>query len=62
MSFRVTAREGGSQVETETRALATDPGSRRRFARYWHLIRVGSGAIRRSWLRAAARRAAGAVR
>jgi hypothetical protein len=62
MSFRVTARAGGSRIETETRALATDPGSRRRFARYWRLIRLGSGAIRRSWLRAAARRAAGAVR
>jgi hypothetical protein len=62
MSFRVTGQEGGSQVETETRALATDPGSRRRFPRYWHLIRLGSGAIRRSWLRAAARRAVGTVR
>jgi hypothetical protein len=46
-------------VETETRALATDSRSRRRFARYWRLIRFGSGAIRRSWLRAAARRTGG---
>jgi proline iminopeptidase len=57
MSFRVTGRPGGTLVETETRVVATDPVSRRRFARYWLLIRPGSGAIRRSWLRAADRRA-----
>lgn len=62
MSFRVTARKAGTLVETETRVLATDQVSRRQFARYWRLIRLGSGAIRRSWLRAAARQAAGAVR
>lgn len=43
-------------LETETRIQATDPASRRRFARYWRLIRPGSGLIRRSWLRAAKRR------
>lgn len=50
-------REAGGQLETETRIKATDPASRRRFARYWRLIRPGSGLIRRSWLRAASRRA-----
>jgi hypothetical protein len=57
MGFVILEQEDGTCVETETRALATDGGSRRRFARYWRLIRFGSGAIRRSWLRAAARRA-----
>ena len=61
MSFLVTARQGGTLVQTETRVVATDPVSRRRFARYWRLIRPGSGAIRRSWLRAADRRATRAV-
>ena len=62
MGFWVTALQGGTLVQTETRALATDPASRRRFARYWWLIRPGSGAIRRSWLRAADRRATRADR
>jgi hypothetical protein len=57
MSFRADADEGGALLTTETRVLATDEASRRRFARYWRLIRPGSGLIRRSWLRAAARRA-----
>jgi hypothetical protein len=53
MNFRATP----GMLATETRIHATDPGSRRRFARYWRLIRPGSGLIRRSWLRAAKRRA-----
>lgn len=53
MNFR--AADG--RLETETRIKATDADSRRRFARYWRLIRPGSGLIRRSWLRAARRRA-----
>ena len=53
MNFR--ARDG--MVETETRVRATDPASSRRFARYWRVIRPGSGMIRRSWLRAIKRRA-----
>jgi len=55
--FRTLERDGGTLLVTDTRVLATDPSSRRRFARYWWLIRAGSGAIRRSILRAAARRA-----
>jgi hypothetical protein len=54
MNFR--AAETG--LETETRVRATDEQSRRQFARYWRLIRPFSGLIRRSWLRAAKRRAA----
>lgn len=48
----------GARLTTETRIHATDAASRRRFARYWRVIRPGSGLIRRSWLRAAARRLA----
>ena len=50
-------RADGARLSTETRIHATDPASRRRFARYWLVIRPGSGLIRRSWLRAATRRA-----
>ncbi|MDQ2909792.1 MAG: hypothetical protein M3R39_02060 [Actinomycetota bacterium] len=57
MSFRAEAAEGGALLTTETRVVATDEASRRRFGRYWWVIRSGSGAIRRSWLGAAARRA-----
>ena len=45
------------RLSTETRVQATDEGARRAFARYWFAIRVGSGAIRRDWLRAIRRRA-----
>lgn len=57
MNLRVLDEEHGSRMETETRVLATDPKSRRAFTFYWGLVRLGSGAIRREWLRAAAYRA-----
>ena len=57
MSFSATPHGVGSLLETETRIHATDPRSRARFARYWRLIRPGSGLVRRSWLGAAKRRA-----
>jgi hypothetical protein len=57
MNFR--ARNG--ILETSTRVHLTDASSRRRFAFYWRLIRPWSGLIRRSWLRAARRRAGGAA-
>ena len=57
MSFRAVADGSSTKLETETRIHATDPTSRRRFGRYWLVIRPGSGLIRRSWLRAAKRRA-----
>jgi hypothetical protein len=52
MNFRA---EGG-ELSTETRVLVTDAKSRRKFRRYWLVIRPFSGLIRRSWLRAAKRR------
>ncbi|WP_433167149.1 hypothetical protein [Kribbella sp. CA-247076] len=42
---------------TETRVIASDARSRRRFALYWLLIRAGSGVIRRVWLHAISSRA-----
>ncbi len=44
---------------TETRVYLTDRTARRAFRRYWLVIRPFSGLIRRSWLHAATRRAAG---
>jgi hypothetical protein len=60
MNFRI--EEAGHQtwlVSTETRVHATDTSARRTFARYWAVIRPGSGFIRRMWLRAIKRRAEG---
>ena len=58
MSFRARPEGDATVLSTETRLRATDAASRRRFTPYWYAIRAASGAIRRSWLRAAARRAA----
>ena len=58
MNFRID--DGGGEswlLSTETRVHATDASARRRFARYWTVIRPGSGFIRRMWLRAIKRRA-----
>jgi hypothetical protein len=55
MAMSVAARAG--RLETETRVLLTDAGSRRRFGAYWLVVRPFSGLIRREWLRAAVRRA-----
>jgi hypothetical protein len=57
MSFTASAEGTGARLATETRVQATDPATERKFGRYWRLIRGGSGLIRRSWLRAARRRA-----
>ena len=57
LSFVVRPERGGSRVVTETRIACTSPGARRAFLRYWRAIRLGSGAIRRSWLAAIRRRA-----
>jgi hypothetical protein len=58
MNFRIEdAGDGASLASTETRVYATDAMARRRFARYWTVIRPGSGFIRRMWLRAIKRRA-----
>ncbi|MFF2542881.1 hypothetical protein ACFVUY_09960 [Kitasatospora sp. NPDC058063] len=45
----------GGELSTETRVLSTDPATRRRFRRYWLMIRLPSGLIRQEWLRAARR-------
>jgi hypothetical protein len=47
----------GARLETETRVFLTDETARRRFAAYWLVIRPFSGLTRRSWLKAAKRRA-----
>jgi hypothetical protein len=47
----------GSLLSTETRIWAPDPQTRRKFARYWRLISMGSGWIRLLWLHAIRRRA-----
>lgn len=61
MNFRIDADpRGGSLLTTETRVFATDPATRRGFARYWSLIYPGSALIRREWLRAVERSAEGA--
>jgi hypothetical protein len=55
-------RLAGGRLSTETRVLATDPASRRAVGRYWLVVRLPSGLIRREWLRAIRRRAAHAGR
>jgi hypothetical protein len=44
-------------LETETRVHVPDPVSKRKFARYWRIVRPFSGLIRMVVLRAAKRRA-----
>ena len=58
MDFRVQESPlAMSVVTTETRVWATDERTERKFALYWWTIRLGSGLIRRMWLRAIRRRA-----
>jgi hypothetical protein len=57
ISFLVRPERGGSRVITETRVVGTSPDATRALLRYWRAIRLGSGAIRRSWLSAIRRRA-----
>lgn len=58
MNFTVKPDGKGSRITTETRIVGTDAVATRKFRRYWLLIRLGSGAIRRSWLKAIRRRLA----
>ncbi|CAA9246944.1 MAG: hypothetical protein AVDCRST_MAG52-1942 [uncultured Blastococcus sp.] len=46
MDFRLTPARGGTVLSTETRVLATDPSTRRRFRLYWLFVQPGSTAIR----------------
>lgn len=57
MDFVLEPDGGGTRLTTETRVQATDPATRRRFGRYWLVIRAGSGLIRRDLLRAVAQAA-----
>lgn len=58
MNFRIEqAALAMCVVTTETRVWATDEKTGRTFAFYWWTIRLGSGLIRRMWLRAIRRRA-----
>ncbi|MDK3255015.1 hypothetical protein [Blastococcus capsensis] len=46
MDFRLTPQGGGTELSSETRVMSTDAETRRRFDRYWRLVRPGSSAIR----------------
>ncbi|WP_346620975.1 hypothetical protein [Blastococcus montanus] len=46
MDFRLTPRGSGTELSSETRVASTDAETRRRFDRYWRLVRPGSSAIR----------------
>lgn len=48
--------DGTTRIETETLVVGTDRASTKKFGPYWALIRLPSGAIRRSWLAAIDRR------
>jgi hypothetical protein len=50
-SFRVEPCEAGTMLFTETRVRCGDSATRRRFTRYWRVIRPWSGLIRTSLLR-----------
>jgi hypothetical protein len=54
-------RAAPGRLSTETRVHVADPDSRRKFARYWRVVRPFSGLIRISILRAAKRRAEAAT-
>jgi len=57
MDLRAVPEADGSRLETETRVYLTDASARRRFRAYWLVVRPFSGLVRRSWLKAAKRRA-----
>jgi hypothetical protein len=46
MDFRLRPAVGGTHLSSETRVQATDEATRRRFDRYWLVVRPGSSAIR----------------
>jgi hypothetical protein len=59
-NFRLTPSGAGSELSTETRVRCGDPATRRRFLRYWRVVRFGSGLIRGSILRSIRAAAEGA--
>jgi hypothetical protein len=50
-NFRVEPCGAGTTLSTETRVRCGDSTTRRRFGRYWRIIRLGSALIRGSLLR-----------
>jgi hypothetical protein len=56
-NFRLEPSADGCVLTTETRVLCADAATRAHFLRYWRVVRVGSGLIRRSMLREIRRRA-----
>jgi hypothetical protein len=50
-NFRVRPSGVGTELSTETRVRCSDEATRRKFGRYWRIIRLGSGLIRSSMLR-----------
>lgn len=50
-NFRIEPRGSGTELSTETRVRCADSATRLHFMRYWRIIRLGSGLIRRSMLR-----------
>lgn len=60
-NFRVEPSGSGTELSTETRVRCGDPATRRSFLRYWRVIRLGSGLIRRSLLQHIRRQAELAV-
>jgi hypothetical protein len=57
MAIALVPHGSGTLVTTTTRIKATDDGARRKFGRYWGLIKVGSATIRRAMLSGTERRA-----
>lgn len=57
LDFRLTPSLGGTRLSSETRVAATDRRTRRRFGRYWLLVRPGSSATRWEVLTAVALKA-----
>jgi hypothetical protein len=59
MDFRLTPVGNGTELSSETRVVATDAATGKRFARYWLVVRPGSSAIRWEVLTAVDLRATG---
>ena len=57
MNFLVLQDGAGVLLTTETRIVTSDRQAWLRFGLYWFLIRLGSGLLRRMWLRAIRKRA-----
>jgi hypothetical protein len=58
-NFAALPEGDGSRLFTETRVGSTSDDARRLFGRYWWFVSAGSSLLRRSWLKAIQRRAAG---